>query len=83
MKIHGDKNMYTPIALTRRLALAAAIGTMAAGFAFSAHAADTVKVAQLVELTGPGTTSGTNYRNGANLAIKEINAAGGILGRQI
>jgi branched-chain amino acid transport system substrate-binding protein len=83
MNTHGDKNMYTPIALTRRIALAAAIGTMAAGFAFSAHAADTVKVAQLVELTGPGTTSGTNYRNGANLAIKEINAAGGILGRQI
>lgn len=43
----------------------------------------TVKIAGLVELSGPGTTSGTNFDEGAKLAVKEINAAGGILGRKI
>ncbi|MER1968721.1 ABC transporter substrate-binding protein [Castellaniella sp. GW247-6E4] len=75
--------MRKPIALTKRLAIATAIGLTAASFGFSAHAAETVKVAQIVELTGNGATVGTNFKNGADLAIKEINAAGGILGRQI
>ena len=47
------------------------------------HAADTVKFANIVELSGPGTTAGTNFKNGAELAIKEINAKGGILGKKI
>ena len=42
-----------------------------------------VKFAGLVELSGGGATSGTNFDEGAKLAVKEINAAGGILGRQI
>ena len=48
-----------------------------------ALAQQTVKIAGLVELSGPGTTSGTEFRNGLQLAAKEINAAGGILGRKI
>jgi branched-chain amino acid transport system substrate-binding protein len=42
-----------------------------------------IKIANIVELSGPGTTSGTNFKNGVELAVKEINAAGGILGRKI
>jgi branched-chain amino acid transport system substrate-binding protein len=42
-----------------------------------------VPIVSLVELTGDGVTSGTNFRDGVALAFKEINAAGGILGRQI
>src|SRR5436190_24396652 len=42
-----------------------------------------IKIAGIVELSGTGATSGTNFDNGAKLAVKEINAAGGILGRQI
>src|SRR5882757_9492867 len=42
-----------------------------------------IKIAGLVELSGTGTTSGTNFNDGVKLAVKEINAAGGILGRQI
>ncbi len=42
-----------------------------------------IKVVGLVELSGTGTTSGTNFDNGVKLAVKEINAAGGILGRKI
>jgi branched-chain amino acid transport system substrate-binding protein len=42
-----------------------------------------VKIVGLVELSGTGATAGTNFDNGVKLAVKEINAAGGILGRKI
>ena len=42
-----------------------------------------VKIYGLVELSGTGVTSGTNFNDGVKLAMKEINAAGGILGRKI
>ena len=42
-----------------------------------------IRIVGLVELSGTGTTSGTNFDNGVKLAVKEINAAGGILGRKI
>ena len=48
-----------------------------------AQAQDSIKIANIVELSGPGTTAGTLFKNGAELAIKEINAAGGILGKKI
>jgi branched-chain amino acid transport system substrate-binding protein len=37
----------------------------------------------IMELSGTGATPGTNFNNGVKLAVKEINAAGGILRRQI
>lgn len=70
-------------ALFRKYALAGTLALAMTGLALPSHAADTLKIAEVVELTGPGTTSGTNFRDGVNLAVKEINAAGGILGRQI
>ncbi len=45
--------------------------------------AQTVPIFGLVELSGTGATSGTNFDNGVKLAVKEINAAGGILGRKV
>ncbi len=63
----------------RLLAAAAALGLASQG----ASAQNTVKIANIVELSGAGATSGTNFRNGIELAVKEINAAGGILGRRI
>src|SRR4051795_7918146 len=42
-----------------------------------------VPIFGLVELSGTGTTSGTNFDNGVKLAVKEINGSGGILGRKI
>jgi branched-chain amino acid transport system substrate-binding protein len=42
-----------------------------------------VPIFGLVELSGTGTTSGTMFDNGVKLAVKEINASGGILGRKI
>ena len=45
--------------------------------------AQPIKIANIVELSGAGATSGTNFRDGELLAIKEINAAGCILGHKI
>jgi branched-chain amino acid transport system substrate-binding protein len=42
-----------------------------------------VKVQGVVELSGTGATSGTNFNDGVKLAVKEINASGGTLGRPI
>ena len=42
-----------------------------------------VPIVGLMELSGTGTTAGTMFDNGVKLAVKEINAAGGILGRRI
>jgi branched-chain amino acid transport system substrate-binding protein len=65
-----------------RLGLIAACGAALFG-AGTAHAQQTIKLAVLQELSGAGATAGTNAKNGAMLAIKEINEAGGILGKKI
>ncbi len=64
----------------KKLLLAVSLGAL---MAMPAIAQQTIKIANIVELSGPGTTSGTNFRDGVMLAIKEINAAGGILGKKI
>lgn len=45
--------------------------------------ADTINVGINVELSGGVASYGTNARDGAILAIEEINKAGGVLGKQI
>ncbi|GLH79474.1 ABC transporter substrate-binding protein [Bradyrhizobium sp. SSBR45G] len=42
-----------------------------------------IKIANVAELSGGGATVGTNWKNGIDLAVEEINAKGGILGRKI
>lgn len=49
----------------------------------SLFAQDVIKIANIVELSGGGATAGTNFKNGIELAVKEINASGGILGKKI
>src|SRR5215468_11894345 len=46
-------------------------------------AQSTVYIPAILELSGAGAVSGTNFRDGMLLAIEEINAKGGILGRKI
>ncbi len=63
---------------------AAALGlAIGAPVASSAEDSGPVKVVSLMELSGGGATAGTNFKNGVDLAFKEINASGGILGRKI
>ena len=64
------------------VAITLAGGAVAQNSASAAGPA-TIKIAALVELSGAGATSGTNFRNGVDLAVREINAAGGILGKKI
>lgn len=60
--------------------IAAAIGL---GLALPATAQEKVKLVDVIELSGAGATAGTNFKNGVDLAVADINAKGGILGRQI
>ncbi len=48
-----------------------------------ALAQSTVYIPAILELSGAGAVSGTNFRDGMLMAIEEINAKGGILGRKI
>jgi len=57
------------------------IGLSVAGAALAQQGP--VTIVGLMELSGTGATAGTNFDNGVKLAVKEINAAGGILGRKI
>src|ERR1700704_2418776 len=57
------------------------LATMAAGAAFAQGAP--IKLANVAELSGGGATVGTNWKNGIDLAIEEINAKGGVLGRKL
>jgi urea transport system substrate-binding protein len=62
--------------------LLAACGTGAPASPTSGSS-EPIKIGILADLTGPFTTYGTSLANSAQLAIKEINAKGGIAGRQI
>ncbi|WP_298378864.1 ABC transporter substrate-binding protein [Azospirillum sp.] len=63
------KTMAAAIALTATMTVSALAGT--------------VKLIDVIELSGPGAPAGTNWKNGSDLAVAEINAKGGILGQQI
>ena len=69
--------------MTKRSTLKAVAAAAIFALAGLAHAQQTVKIANIVELSGPGTTAGTVFKNGVELAVKEINEAGGILGKKI
>jgi len=51
--------------------------------ALAAHAQESVYMPIVIEVSGNGAVSGTNFRDGALMAIDEVNAKGGILGRKI
>lgn len=63
---------------------ATALLTAAAGVTWrKSRAAEPVKVGILIPMSGPAGLFGPSCKNCADLAVKEVNAAGGILGRQI
>ena len=68
-----------PTTFARRAALALAL----ASTGFAAQAQDVIKIAGVYELSGAGASAGTYFKDGVELAVKEINAAGGILGKKI
>src|SRR6516162_5984539 len=77
----GGKQM----SMTRRQALASAgAAALAAGLSKPAIAAKPpILIGYLPALTGPSSSTGVGINRGTQLAVQEINAAGGIDGRQI
>jgi branched-chain amino acid transport system substrate-binding protein len=73
------------MSMTRRQALArAGAAAMASGLAKPAIAAkDPIPVGYLPALTGPSSATGIGINRGIQLAVQEINNAGGIDGRQL
>jgi branched-chain amino acid transport system substrate-binding protein len=66
-----------------RSGLLASVIVAGVGMASPVFAQSTVYIPAILELSGAGAVSGTNFRDGMLLAIDEINAKGGILGRKI
>jgi len=75
----------TKMAMTRRQALVSAgAAALAGGMAKPAIAAkEPILIGYLPALTGPSSSTGIGINRGVQLAVQEINAAGGIDGRQI
>jgi branched-chain amino acid transport system substrate-binding protein len=71
--------------MKRREFLVGAAGTAAAIAAPSVlrAQANTYKIGTILSVTGPGAFLGDNMKRGMELAIDEINAAGGIGGKKI
>lgn len=59
----------------------ALLATVMAGAAFAQSGP--IKLADVAEFSGGGATVGTNWKNGIDLAIEEINSKGGVLGRKL
>jgi branched-chain amino acid transport system substrate-binding protein len=66
-----------------RLAISLALSVAMGLACVPAFAQGTVTIPNIIELSGAGATVGTNWKNGAELAIAEINATGGLLGKMI
>ncbi len=56
---------------------------VASAAALPAAAQDSITIPNIIELSGAGATVGNNWKNGSSLAVEEINAAGGILGKKV
>lgn len=69
--------------MKKRFALKLIAACAIAVSATAGFAQDVIKIANIVELSGAGASAGTNFKNGVELAVKEINAAGGIMGKKI
>lgn len=56
---------------------------LALGWATTAVAADTIKIGGMYPLSGRAADLGITCKQGAELAVKEINTKGGVLGKQL
>ena len=78
----GDANPSHKARFSIRTFAAAAMALCAAT-AISVHAADTIKVGLVSEVTGVNAEAGSFAVNGTKLAIEMINKKGGVLGKQL
>jgi branched-chain amino acid transport system substrate-binding protein len=61
----------------------AATGLAAAMLWAQSAAAQDIVIPNIIELSGGGATVGAMWKNGSSMAVDEINASGGILGKKI
>src|SRR6188508_2799341 len=66
--------------LRKTLAVA---GIAIGGLWASAGFAQDIVIPNIIELSGGGATVGAMWKNGSSMAVEEINASGGILGKKI
>lgn len=59
------------------------VGALLTAITTTSAFAQAIKLADVAELSGGGATVGTNWKNGIDLAVAEINEKGGILGQKI
>lgn len=81
-----SRNVQPLTGVQRRTVLASAVGTAAVATGLlprAAHAQDVVKVGWIKPMTGPLASSFGPLYLAAQIAMDEINAAGGILGRKL
>src|SRR5436309_16116998 len=69
--------------LTRRLLLAAAAAAAVAAAAAPAVAQDTLKLGLVAAMSGQSAKSGEAIVRGLSIAVDEVNAKGGLLGKKV
>jgi branched-chain amino acid transport system substrate-binding protein len=70
--------------LSRRTTITALLGAATAGFTnLRANAAEPIRIGTILSVSGPAAFLGQDMKDGAQLAVDEINNAGGIDGRKI
>lgn len=67
--------------VTRRTVVLSSVTALAVGHGASAQ--ETIKIGQIAPATGANAQNGRFMMNGAKLAVKFVNSAGGVLGRPI
>jgi branched-chain amino acid transport system substrate-binding protein len=72
----GRNSVNRTLSFFCTLAVAGAMATTGA-------LAQDIKIPNIIEMSGPGATVGANWKNGVEMAIAEINAKGGILGKKV
>ena len=69
--------------MTKKLSIIALAICMVTGIADMVAAADTIKIGFHAPLTGFAASDGKSSTEGGKLAINQINAGGGVLGKQL
>lgn len=72
-----------PLKASRRLAIAAGLAALATPAVVRGATEPTLKIGGLYDLSGPFFFSGRQFSRMLRFAVDEVNAAGGLLGRQV
>ncbi len=77
------KRLHLVSWLAAALVVAACGSTGGGGSSTNSYSGKTIKIGAILSITGAGGVYGPQSRDGANLAVKQINASGGVNGAQI